>query len=104
MNSLGLEHSQIAKIHSIADFVSKHYEKDRDMVIADERYRFIRKLCDEVTESIEKKRKYSASFILDKITTGKYTAIPFFVVMVLLIFYITFRPFGLMLKNWCEIL
>lgn len=103
MNSLGLEHSQIAKIHSIADFVSKHYEKDRDMVIADERYRFIRKLCDEVTESIEKKRKYSASFILDKITTGKYTAIPFFVVMVLLIFYITFGPFGLMLKNWCEI-
>ena len=103
MSGLNLKHSQIDKIHAIADFVSGHYDKDRDMVIADERYRFICSLCEKVIKSIERKRKYSVSDILDKITTGKYTAIPFFVVMVLLIFYITFGPFGLMLKNWCEI-
>ena len=103
MGSINLANSQVSRISAVVDSVSKHYDKDRDMVIADERYRFICGLCDKVIKNIQKKRKYSVSDILDKITTGKYTAIPFFVVMVLLIFYITFGPFGLMLKNWCEI-
>ncbi len=103
MNTLKLEHEKISRIHSVADFVSRHYDKDRDMVIADERYRFICSLCDKIIKKVPQKRKFSISFMLDKITTGKYTAIPFFIIMVFLIFYITFGPFGLMLKNWCEI-
>lgn len=103
INSLNLEHSQISHINATVDFVSRHYEKDRDMVIADERYRFICDLCDKIIKKIKTKRNYSVSGILDKITTGKYTAIPFFIVIVLSIFYVTFGPIGLMLKNWCEI-
>lgn len=103
MNNLNIGNTKISDIQAISDFVSNRYDKDRDMIIADERYSFICGLCEKIIKNVKSRRKYSFSDLLDRFTTGKYTAIPFFVLMILFVFYITFGPFGLSLKNWCEI-
>ena len=67
---------------------------DREAALADMRFTFIEKLCSATVvkpgESLEHKR----SVAIDKILTGKYTAIPIFIGVMLLIFYLTFHVIG----------
>lgn len=90
------------KVSEIRSKVSKLYEKDEDMIIADERYAYICELCRKIIRYTKKVKKLSFSNKLDKIVTGKYTAVPCFLFMILSVFYITFGPIGSALKAWCE--
>lgn len=89
-------------IESIRDSVSKLYGKDKDIIIADERYKYISLLCQKAVKNIQKPHKMSFSNVIDFIITGKYTAMVCFLFFIFLIFYITFGPFGVMLKSLCE--
>ncbi len=90
------------KVSEIRSRVSKLYEKDEDMIIADERYAYICELCEKVIKYTKRVKKLSFSNKLDKIVTGKYTAVPCFLLMILSVFYVTFGPIGSTLKMWCE--
>lgn len=90
------------KVSEIRGKVSKLYEKDEDMIIADERYAYICELCEKVIKYTKKVKKLSFSNKLDKVVTGKYTAVPCFLLMILSVFYVTFGPIGSTLKTWCE--
>ncbi len=90
------------KVSEIRGKVSKLYEKDEDMIIADERYAYICELCEKVIKYTKKVKKLSFSNRLDKVVTGKYTAVPCFLLMILSVFYVTFGPIGSTLKTWCE--
>ncbi|BED93076.1 MAG: ferrous iron transport protein B [Candidatus Paraimprobicoccus trichonymphae] len=77
---------------------------DREILIADQRYKFICNLCKSCIWNFNSK-KFNISFSdkIDKILTGKYTAIPIFIVFILIIFYVTFGPAGNYLKNLFEV-
>jgi ferrous iron transport protein B len=75
---------------------------DRAAAMADMRYRFIEELCRQTVvhpkESKEKKRSES----IDKILTGKWTAMPSFILIMGIIFWLTFDILGGTMQGWCE--
>ena len=75
---------------------------DREAALADMRFTFIEKLCAETVvhpaESREHKRAIS-EFAIDRILTGKYTALPCFIGILALVFWMTFGAIGAFLSD-----
>lgn len=67
---------------------------DREMLIADGRYKYICGVCDKAVKRAHKKGELTFSDKIDRVVTNKYLAIPIFLGMILLIFAITFGPIG----------
>jgi ferrous iron transport protein B len=72
---------------------------DRAAAIADMRYIFIKKLCQETVVKPKESREHQRSRKIDRILTGKWTAIPVFVAIMALIFYFTFDVIGAFLQD-----
>ncbi|MCR5143452.1 MAG: ferrous iron transport protein B, partial [Ruminococcus sp.] len=75
---------------------------DRSAAIADMRFSFIRKLCDETVRKPQESREHIRSRRLDRILTGKYTAIPAFIGIMALVFFLTFNVIGAFLQGLFE--
>ena len=72
---------------------------DRNAALADMRYDFIEKLVRETVVKPSESKQHKRSVQADKILTGKYTAIPIFVGVMFLIFYLTFHVIGAFLSD-----
>ena len=67
---------------------------DRAAAIADMRFEFIQKLCTETVIKPKESKEHIRSEKIDKILTGRFTAIPSFVLIMALVFYLTFNVIG----------
>jgi len=67
---------------------------DRAAAIADMRFAFIQKLCDAAVVKPKESREHVRSRKIDKVLTGKYTAIPVFIAIMGLVFFLTFHVIG----------
>ena len=63
---------------------------DRAAAIAHMRFDFIEKVCDETVVKPKESKEHLRSMKIDKILTGKYTAIPCFIGIMGLVFFLTF--------------
>ena len=72
---------------------------DRNAALADMRYSFIEKLVKEAVVKPKESRQHKRSVQADKILTGKYTAIPIFIGVMFLIFFLTFHVIGAFLSD-----
>ena len=72
---------------------------DRNAALADMRYSFIEKLVKDAVIKPKESRQHKRSVQADKILTGKYTAIPIFIGVMFLIFFLTFHVIGAFLSN-----
>ncbi len=81
-------------------------EKERGMdcaaAIADMRFRFIRRVCGAAVIKPRESREHARSRKMDKILTGKYTAIPAFLAIMGLVFWLTFNVIGEALSSLLE--
>jgi len=68
--------------------------KDREAALADMRYHFIEKVCQETVVKPVESKEHARSMKADEILTGKYTAIPAFILIMGLIFWLTFGVIG----------
>ena len=75
---------------------------DRSAAIADMRFGFIQKLCDETVVKPHESREHERSRAIDRILTGKYTAIPAFVGIMAMVFWLTFNVIGAWLQGLLE--
>ncbi len=75
---------------------------DREAALADMRFSFIEKLSQKFVQKPEETTGYKLSKNIDKILTGKYTAMAAFLVIMAFIFYITFGPVGTFLSDIME--
>ncbi len=75
---------------------------DRSAAIADMRYSFIYRLCDATVKRPKESKERERSQRLDRILTGKWTAIPAFVGIMALVFYLTFNVIGAWLQELLE--
>lgn len=94
-----LNSEQNQKINELKNSIKYNEENiDRQMIIADQRYKFICDLCSKV---IKKSliTKVSTTDKIDKIVTHKFLALPIFLSLMFLIFFITFGPVGNFLKD-----
>ena len=72
---------------------------DRNAAIADMRYRFIERVVAQSVVKPHESREHARSVAMDKLLTGKYTAIPVFLLIMLLVFYLTFNVIGQRLSD-----
>ena len=72
---------------------------DRNAALADMRYSFIEKLVREAVVKPKESKQHRRSVQADKILTGKYTAIPIFIGVMFLIFFLTFHVIGAFLSD-----
>ena len=72
---------------------------DRAAAMADMRFEFIRKACSAAVVHPRESKEHIRSRKLDKVLTGKWTALPFFAVVMGLIFWLTFNVIGKWLQD-----
>ena len=77
---------------------------DRAAAIADMRFSFIRRVCDACVVRPHESREHERSVRIDRVLTGKYTAIPAFIAIMGLTFYLTFNVVGAALSDVLEAL
>ena len=85
--------------HSIAE-MEKDCGLDRNAALADMRYTFIEKVCQKTVKKCQESREHIRSVKIDGVLTNKYLAIPMFLLIMFLIFWLTFHVVGAALSDW----
>ncbi len=67
---------------------------DRNAAIADMRYSFIEKICSETVVKCHESKEHIRSVKIDSVLTNKYLALPLFLLIMLVIFFLTFNVIG----------
>ena len=73
---------------------------DRNEALADMRYTFIEGVVAASVVKCHESKEHSRSVKIDKILTGKYTALPVFAAVMFLVFFLTFHVIGSRLSDW----
>ncbi len=84
--------------HSVIEMESDR-GLDRNAALADMRYNFIENVCRECVVRAKESKEHRRSVRIDKILTNRYLAIPLFVGIMGLVFYLTFNVFGAWLSD-----
>ena len=85
--------------HSIAE-METDCGLDRNAALADMRYTFIEKVCRKTVKKCMESKEHIRSVRIDNILTNKYLAIPMFILIMLVIFVLTFNVIGAALSDW----
>ena len=75
---------------------------DRSAAIADMRYSFIRNICRKTVHKPHESKERIRSQKIDSLLTGKYTAIPLFILIMSCVFFLTFNVIGAFLQELFE--
>ena len=75
---------------------------DRNAAMADMRFNFIQKICGETVSKPGESKEHKRSQKIDRLLTGKFTAIPAFLLIMVGIFYLTFNVIGAWLQGIME--
>ena len=102
LDRLKLDTNEQETLEHIICQMEKERGLDRAAAIADMRFSFIRKICRETVIKPRESREHVRSTAIDKVLTGKYTAIPAFVVIMAAIFWLTFNVIGAWLSGLLE--
>lgn len=84
--------------HSIVE-MERDSEMDRNAALADMRYTFIERVCEQAVIKCRESKEHRRSVRIDSVLTNKYLAIPVFLVIMLLIFWLTFGVIGSALSD-----
>ena len=96
---LKLSQNEIELIeHSVIEMESER-GLDRNAALADMRYNFIESVCKECVVRAQESREHRRSVQIDKVLTNRYLAIPLFVGIMGLVFYLTFNVVGAFLSD-----
>ena len=76
---------------------------DRNAALADMRYSFIENVVAASVIKCHESREHARSMKIDRVLTGRYTAIPAFLSVMLLTFYLTFNVIGQRLSDWMQV-
>ena len=99
IDQLNLDENEKEMIEHISVQMENERELDRSAAIADMRFAFIRKLTEACVTKAHHSKEYERSQRLDRILTGKYVAIPAFILIMCAIFFLTFNIIGPWLQD-----
>ncbi len=102
LDALDLTQNEKEMLEHIIQQMEEERGLDRAAAIADMRFSFIQKLCAQTVVQPTESKEHTRSQKIDRILTGKYTAIPAFVGIMALVFYLTFNVVGAWLQGWLE--
>lgn len=99
LEKLELDQNEQEMLEHIVCQLETERQLDRSAAIADMRFDFIERLCEQTVVKPKESKERIRSEKIDRILTGKYTAIPCFVGIMILVFYLTFNVIGAWLQN-----
>ena len=94
LEKLNLDQNEIEMLEHMILQMETERELDRSAAIADMRFAFIQKVCSQTVIKPKESKEHLRSQKLDKILTGKYTAIPVFILIMMAVFLLTFEVLG----------
>lgn len=100
--SLHLEQNETEMIEHIASQMEEERGIDRAAAIADMRFDFIQRICRQTVVKPAESKERIRSRKIDAVLTGKYTAIPTFILIMGAVFFLTFNVIGAVLQNLLE--
>ena len=100
--ALGLHKNDKEALDRIVSQMEEERGLDAAAAMADMRFSFIRKVCDRTVIKPKESREHARSRELDRFFTGKWTAIPAFVIIMSLVFWLTFGVIGAFLQGLLE--
>ncbi len=102
ISQLGLDSNELETIEHIVVQMEQERGLDRSASIADMRFAFITELAKETVKKPAESRERVLSERLDRVLTGKYTAIPLFIAIMGAVFWLTFNVIGAFLQGLLE--
>ena len=102
LDALELDQNEIETLEHIILQMEKERGLDRSAAIADMRFAYIEKVCRATVVEPKESKEHIRSEKIDKILTGRFTAIPAFVLIMATIFVLTFNYIGAFLQNILE--
>ena len=99
IEQLALDQNELEALEHILVQMERERGLDRSAAIADMRFAFIEKVCSRCVIKPRESREHLRSRKIDKILTGRWTAIPVFIGCMALVFFLTFNVIGLGLQN-----
>ena len=103
LKALALDQNEVETLEHIITQMEQERGLDRMAALADMRFQFITALCRETVVHPRESRERIRSKQIDKVLTGKYTAIPAFVGIMALVFFLTFGVIGAWLSDMMEL-
>lgn len=94
-----LDQNEIEMIEHIVVQMEKEGQMDRSAAIADMRFDFIEYVCERTVQKPGQSKERIRSEKIDRILTGKWTAIPCFIAIMAMVFYLTFHVIGAFLQD-----
>lgn len=102
LEQLELDDNEKEMIEHIVIQMEKEGGMDRSAAIADMRFDFIEHVCEQTVQKPKQSKERIRSERIDKILTGKWTAIPCFIAIIAAVFYLTFNVIGAFLQDLLE--
>ena len=103
IRALDLDQNEQETIEHIVLQMEEERGLDRSAAIADMRFAFIQKICAETVRKPHESKERLRSEKIDRFLTGKYTAIPAFIVIMGIVFFLTFNVIGAWLQGLLEL-
>ena len=104
LEQLALDENEKEMLEHIVCQMETERGLDRAAAIADMRFNFIEKVCRETVVKPKESREHVRSTKIDRVLTGKYTALPCFAGIMAAVFFLTFHVIGASLQSVLEIL
>ena len=102
LEKLKLDTNESEMLEHIVQQMETERQVDRSAAIADMRFDFIERLCEQTVVKPKESKERIRSEKIDRLLTGKYTAIPCFIGIMVLVFYLTFNVIGAWLQSLLE--
>ena len=102
LQALALSQNEKETLEHIILQMEEERGLDRAAAIADMRFSFIRTLCERTVVKPRESKEHRRSRQIDRILTGKFTALPAFAIIMALVFYLTFNVIGAFLQGLLE--
>ena len=103
LDQLGLDENEKETLEHIIVQMEAERGLDCAAAIADMRFTFIEKICSETVVKPHESKEHLRSVRMDRILTGKYTAIPCFIAIMAAVFFLTFNVIGAALQTLLEL-
>lgn len=103
LERLELDENEKETLEHIIQQMEKERGLDRAAAMADMRFSFIDRVCAATVVKPKESREHARSVKIDKILTGKYTAIPSFIAIMGLVFWLTFNVIGAFLADLLDL-
>ena len=99
LNQLNLDQNEKDALEHIVFQMEKERKLDRSAAMADMRFAYIRKVCDRCVIKPQESREHIRSQKIDRVLTGKWSAIPLFILIMGLVCYLSFFLIGPFLQD-----